>query len=273
MEEIYIEIIRHIGIAIGVPILIGFFRILTPLKSEYKVVPVDPIEGKVLENKRNLGCVFNLILTTVLLSFSAPFIWKPLYLWLHHYPNALFVESLDNITIYMLCAYLAAPISIISTNYWFAQQYGSEKFNLLQNHYTAMYKFNNPNAEKFLFYASLILAVFIVYIVYSPATFVTENEIYYNEGLSINLEKKEIKEIKQIDYIKNVIYDEAKGCTGWPQYRIIFNDNSKFYSRDINDYTSENNVITHQMYQYISQKSGKPIIKLDCITLKEFQNE
>ncbi len=273
MKEIYIEIIRHLSIAIGIPLFIGFFRLLAPLKSDFKVVHVDPIEGKALENKRTLGCVFNLILIAILLSSVAPYIWKPLYSWLHYYPNALFVEGLDNIMTYMFCVCLAAPISMLSTNYWFAQQYGEDKFNLLQNHYTAKYKFNNPSAEKFLFYASLIIAFFVVYVVYSPTTFVTENEICYKEELSIKLEKKEIKEVKQINYINKVQYDESKGCTGWPNYRIIFNDNSIIYSRDLNDYTSENNIITHQMYQYISQKSGKPIINLDCVTVKAYQNK
>jgi hypothetical protein len=269
MKEFYIEHVRHILIAIGTPLLIGFFRILVPLKSNYRVLKVDPIEGKKLENKRTFGCFFNFILIAVLLSFAAPYIWQPLYSWLNQYPSALLIERLDNIMIYMLCAYLAAPISVISTNYWFIQQFGEDKFNLLQNHYTAMYKFNNPKAEKLLFYTFLIPAIFVVWVVYSPATFITENEFCYRHELSYIIEKQKISDIEKIDYISKVLYKDGE-CSGWPNYRVIFKDGTKFYSRDVNDYTPESNVITHQMYQYLSQKSGKPIMEIDCILFSEY---
>lgn len=270
MKEFYLEIIKVAATAIITPLFIAFFRILAPMKSEFKVVPVDPIEGRKLENKRNFGCLFNFILVAVVLSFANSLIWQPLHQWIHHYPNALYVERLDNIMIYMLCAYLAAPISIITTNYWFIQQYGQDKFNLLQNHYTNMYKFNNLKAEKVLFYVVLIPAIFIIFVLYFPITFITADEVCTKEEFSLEMKKRAIIDVKQIDYIEKVLYNGQEECSGWPNYRITFNDGSKFYSHDINDYTPEDNAKRHKIFQYISQKSGKSITTLNCVTLSEY---
>lgn len=264
------HIIEPLLIAILTPILIGLLRFILPIKDNFKLTPIDAIEGKKLENKRNLGCFFYFIIIAIILSFSASFTWQSLYSWVHHYPEALYIEYLDRINIYVISVYLAAPISVIVTNYWFTLQYGEEKFNLLQNHFTFQYKFNNPKAEKLLFYVFLIPAVFIIWIMYFPITYVTKDELCKRREFSTIFERYKISDVETIDYIKNILH-EGESCSGWPGYRLILKDGTKLFSQDINDNNSADyNRNIHQMYQYISEKSRKKIHTIDCISWSEY---
>jgi hypothetical protein len=269
MESLFQSSLRIILIVLLTPLLVLLLQKLMPLKSNFKPIEVNPIEGEKLANKRNRGCLLDWLGIGSLLFLIEPLIGQPLYSWINQYPDALLIEHLERLGIYTFCAYISAPLTIIFTNYWFILQYGEKKFNLLQNYYNAKYKFDNLKLERFIFYVILLIAVFVMFVTYNPTTFVTEKELCYREELSFQLERKSFNDIEKMDYIENVLYKDGE-CSGWPKYRIVFKDGTKFHSRDINGYTPESNSITHKMYQYMSQKSGKPIHVIECISLSEY---
>lgn len=246
VQEFFFEILKELLLAVFIPIFIYSMGIIFPFNQTYKTVPFDAKECENLERKRLSGCYrFFIIFAIFITLLHFPF-WKPLFDYVHSsIPNILVIIRPTLFDAAILGFYLAVPLTINATNYWFAKKFGENKLIELHSFYSNKYNLNNASLEKWLYRVTLFFAIFLIFALFSASTVLTDKTIRYNNPFSLFSENENIENVESIDHFTGDIAPNGD-VTNFSFYIVSFKNGKQWKALAQQVYQAEDikNIVT-----------------------------
>ena len=263
----YSELIRHLAPPILTPILLWLLTKFFPFHTNTELVSFDEEECKKLGDKQVIGCFTSFFAIAIASLLLYNFLWLPLFEWIHYTEGNIYLKKPGLLETGIVSFYFAFPLAILATNHWFSQKYGNEKTAALDSYYSVQFKINHVKASKWLYIGSLIMGILVLNMYFSDAISVTENEVRFYENFQISYNQEKIENVEKIEYVKKM-EDKNGECYGFPTYIVYFNSGKSCDFPPLSDYTESSNIETEKIITFLSQKSGKKPINIDCLPYK-----
>jgi hypothetical protein len=198
--DFFMSIIGELAMALGIPLFLLLLGYIFPFNQTIKTIPFDPIECEDLSKKRLSGCYWSFGIIAIFLALLHFPFWQPMYNYFCSIPGALVNVKPSLFVTILLSFYLAFPLTINASNYWFARKYGKDKATELHSFYSNKYHLNNVLFEKWLYRITIIFSVFLIFFFFNEKKAVTEDKIYYSNPFSLIPKTEKIENVEKIEH-------------------------------------------------------------------------